>query len=495
VSWLTVQKLSRRLASSDPQERICAATSLGGIHARGSAELLVQALDDASPRVRSAAQEALTSMGEVAIPFLMPMLESGDERRMELATSILIRMGGDAIAPLIEELKHENSAVRQVAVWSLGQIGDLRTIEPIRAALRDWDQGVRTVAVFALARVVRPATGPLIELLQDWNESVRCAAAKALGELSDPESVVPLAAAVADKETAVREAAVAAIARIGGRQAAIALVDILVSVLRDSATTATRAVLAATQRAIGKLREEAMEPLAQALQANTDPDVRLKLIALLGAMGDTSISDALIAALSDPHTYVRGAAADELTQIGWQPANTHQRALHAVANRNWDDAVAAGPAAADPLASVLADTDRQVRLGAIRALARIGSPDAAPLLIPLLSDAVPEVAINAALALGRLQQPIAVEPLIASIENPDLSNAALEALARIGDVRAVPEMLAALGHGSPDKKLRILESLRKFGPRVVPPLMNLRRDPDPEIRLTAEDVLEYLEKA
>jgi HEAT repeat protein len=131
--------------------------------------------------------------------------------------------------------------VRQAAAVALGAIGDARAVEPLIAALKDEDSGVRLWAAKALdaigwkpetgeaealyliaqrkwdgcVKIGAPAVEPLIAALKGEDWRVREAAAEALGKVGDARAVEPLIAALKDGDSDVRKAAAEALAKIG----------------------------------------------------------------------------------------------------------------------------------------------------------------------------------------------------------------------------------------------------------------------------------------
>ena len=64
----------------------------------------------------------------------------------------------------------------------LGQLGDVRAVEPLIACLKDQDKDIRAIAADALGELEDArAVEPLIACLKDQNSDVRYSAADALG--------------------------------------------------------------------------------------------------------------------------------------------------------------------------------------------------------------------------------------------------------------------------------------------------------------------------
>lgn len=111
------------LASAE-ERRARAALALGRSGNPLAIEELVQALADASPKVRSSAARALG--------------ETGSERAAE---------------PLLRELLDDNSDIRSEAAEALGRLGMTRSIDPLIEALEDEDPRVRMSAIHGLSQI------------------------------------------------------------------------------------------------------------------------------------------------------------------------------------------------------------------------------------------------------------------------------------------------------------------------------------------------------
>jgi HEAT repeat protein len=196
-----------RLYSSDPVERGNAARALGrmGNKATPAVPFLIGTLQDRAALVRwwckigetffntSPGEEAAGALGEI-----------GDAR---------------AVEPLIAALKDKNSGIRYGAAGALGEIGDARAVEPLIAALKDKHPVVRETAAEALGEIGDArAVEPLIAALKDKGPGVLEKAAEALGEIGDARAVEPLIAALKDKHPVVREKAAEALEKITGQE-------------------------------------------------------------------------------------------------------------------------------------------------------------------------------------------------------------------------------------------------------------------------------------
>ncbi|MBL8153506.1 MAG: HEAT repeat domain-containing protein, partial [Anaerolineae bacterium] len=168
-----------------------------------------------------------------------------------------------ALPAALTALHDVDAEVRSYAAGTLGNLGDLRAVEPLIAALYDSAESVRSSAAGALGRLHDfRAVEPLIAALHDSAGSVRRNAAESLGELSHLHAVRPLIAALYDPNVYVLRRAAEALGKLGDPRA----IEPLIAALHDPDVR----VQGSIALALGKLGEPAIEPLIAALR---DPDV------------------------------------------------------------------------------------------------------------------------------------------------------------------------------------------------------------------------------
>src|SRR5207249_2599909 len=151
----TAPQVIRALADKNENVRRKAAYTLGRLNAEPAAAIgvLIKAFEDKSGDVRQAAAEALSKYGEKAVPALIEILQGEKEQPRLEAASALAQIGSDAkeavpalkklllgkqanvhpyaealakigktsLPTFTEALKDDRSAIRQLAVQSLGQ--------------------------------------------------------------------------------------------------------------------------------------------------------------------------------------------------------------------------------------------------------------------------------------------------------------------------------------------------------------------------------------
>jgi HEAT repeat protein len=83
------------------------------------------------------------------------------------ARELLVAMGESAVDDLMEALKNKNEDVRWEAAKALGQIGDVRAANALVKVLNDKNFGIRWLAAEALIRMGYDALNPLLlELME-----------------------------------------------------------------------------------------------------------------------------------------------------------------------------------------------------------------------------------------------------------------------------------------------------------------------------------------
>ncbi len=171
-------------------------------------------------------------------------------------------------------------------------------------------------------------------------------------------------------------------------------VEPLIAALKDGVVYVRKDAAGALKQ-LGDAR--AVEPLIVALK-DSAKDVRQATAEALGQLGAPGV-ESLIAALKDSDQDVRQRAAKVLDALGWQPDRNEAWATYWIAEPQWDQCVAIGAPAVEPLIATLKDSDEDVRKNAAKALGRLGAPTAEP-PIAALKDSDKDVRQLAAWALG-----------------------------------------------------------------------------------------------
>ena len=191
-----------------------------------------------TPQRMVAARAFCELQDQRAIPHLIRLLTDACPLvRVSAAYALGRNPSADAVEPLITQLNRDwNGYVRKGVVWALGNCRDRRTLAPLIDALKTEISAVRLWAASSLAQMaelgydaVVAAVPPLIEaLIQDPVAAVRSNCAWSLGQLCRelPANVVYAGAIDGliqtleeDEDMGVREDAKASLLRVGDPRA------------------------------------------------------------------------------------------------------------------------------------------------------------------------------------------------------------------------------------------------------------------------------------
>ncbi len=149
-----------------------------------SPEDLIRDLESENASTRRRAGLALVQGkgGPEAVPALIQLLNSDNERTVFLATQILgSQADTTAVEPLGRMIDSSNAAIRSAAAWSLGSIGHESALPYLQTALDDSVADVRHSAIKALGYIHDPrAVKSIFNMFRDEADSVRAAAVYSL---------------------------------------------------------------------------------------------------------------------------------------------------------------------------------------------------------------------------------------------------------------------------------------------------------------------------
>jgi HEAT repeat protein len=355
MNWLTgslsseAKRLTAQLA--DPARRDAAARELIKL-GTDAVPPLIDSLQSQDPNLILYCQHILARI-PAATPMLAKALATAHPLvRGRVAKTFGISRDKSAVPALLEAVKGEYFTVRSRAALALASIGDARVIPSLLPLLKDREAEVRSAACTAIARFNDPSTFDEITnvLLDDPLIEVRQSAARALGGTKHPAALPFLMEALRDSSWWFEQ-----------EQAAVDLLDAI--------------------KAMGSV---AVEPLIEALQ-DREGTVRRYAASVLGEMGDIRAIEELGMTLYDLHVEVGRVAAEALAKFGAPAVDILTEALH-------------HPEAA-------------VRGHAVTALGMIQDARVTPALLEMLRDPDREVVRQSILALGNLKDARALPAL------------------------------------------------------------------------------------
>ncbi len=353
-------------------------------------------------------------------------------------------MAEAAAGAMVEFLTDLELPVRACAAEALGRMGKSAAKPLIDGALNSPDRDVRSNATKALTQIGAVAVPEMIETVKNGKPSQKIGVANALGQLRSPRAIPALIGALSVKEADVRMAC------------------------RD---------------ALVVMKQAAVPQLIGAL-ADKSPFTRRHSAEALGEIGDAGAAAPLLKVFDDEHRLVRLAAVFAVGKLK-QPIPR---------------------IATEPLLRKLEDRDRELREGAAVSLGQVADPAAVPRLIAAMSDPIEAVREQAAGSLGRIQPRDGGQ--LAQIENlagagdVGVRLAAVLALGRIGNARALPTVLRRLQpsiEADPKVRRRAAEAIGQIGSgsavsagEVVPALVQSFSDGDWRVNYEAQKALAKL---
>lgn len=302
---------------------------------------------------------------------------------MTAAEDALLRAGSEAVPALIDALKDDAWGVIMGAVYVLGELRDVRAVQPLIERLAHSDDHVQHAIADALLKIGSITVRPLIHALRGHEDGrVRRAAAGILGVFRDPLATPALLNALAEDTPEVRAAAAASL----GSTADVSAVEGLIWALENDESAAVReaAARALGVIALGVSVPRALPALAAALD-DSDWGTRqsaAEMLARLGAPERLRALELLVRDTAHPDPEIRLGAAWSLLQVRDAPSE-RDRAVDALTRLLYapQTAIAASAAlalgeAGDPrpipaLRAALAHVDTEVRHAAQAALERL----------------------------------------------------------------------------------------------------------------------------
>lgn len=440
-------------------------------------ELVGAIADPVNAVRRNAAMDALARGGRRSVPSLVRVLDSSDDELVMFSANTLARSRDRSVIPhLMRLLDHRDPNVVQTAIDGLG---------------------------FLRARA---AVTPLVDLLQrePW---VRVGAAQALGEIGDVRAVEPLARLLYDEDTWM--IAAEALGKLRSLRAIAYLSDALFRASDLDFDVPLRALARALCRSTDPTLLTEVDPWVR-LKRREARSIHTRLATALAQLGASSdaIEIAEAAAILI-HALGIDALYPALLRSARQPAMTASAQLWTLAN-GAEAASAIVECLVDPapevralacrcagalhlrsvtsrLVAALGDREAAVRAAAAAALAQVSAHHAATAIAELLLDPDEEVSAAAGRALHGLDPAAASAALLAlPRDNPKVIGAMLRTMGARPHANQLSFILDALDHADAAVRRLAVEALtaqRSIEP--IDALLARLRDADPEVRRAA----------
>ncbi|MCA8988445.1 MAG: HEAT repeat domain-containing protein, partial [Planctomycetaceae bacterium] len=457
------EHLAKRMSHDSVDMRAAVIHGLGLLGDKRAVEPLL-ALGSEDPQLSLRVAEAISSLGESALPDLISAAEANDPAMVLIAIMALARLQDPrALEVLALRTSHQSATIRAHAIEAMGKINDSKALRYLVGGLKDSQSAVRINAAVALKRLADPRTSDkLLEALNDPDVNVREQVIEALAACGDLAVVPTLLPFLQDSSPEIVMTTVEALGRLKDPQAGPQLCKLLDSPVHRQNHPLRMKLLDAVRR----IKDPKALPILLGMLNNSDSSIRQKVIEAIGPVGDQSAAVELEGLLKeDRDEHVRAACARALGDIG--------------------DAESL-----DALEEALNDT-MPVRLRAVISLGQIGSDLASISLTGLLRDQVAEIRYHAAQSLAELGDARAIRPIEVLTVDPDpmVVRGAFKALQKLGDERPEKEILKAARKRS--KKATTVKSSSLPLTDFVSPvgLWHMLWPEDPEKRLIAGGVL------
>jgi HEAT repeat protein len=370
--------------------------------------VLLEYLDD--PETAEVAAQALIDYGPGAIGASLDKLrQTGEDDVVALLLRVVNVIGGrEPIPAIVNFLDHDNSAIRRLAIETLGEILDPGTVDYLLAKLDDSDVACQQSAVNAISALVAAfpeckagvlsrirrllgsssipvklnslslyvdiqGEGYHDELLLSSKESdpvIRQKAVSLMGRFGEERFADQLVLSLADESPLVRLAAINAIVKLRPKNG----IRPLITSLDDDDTW----IRTAAAQALGEYRDPAaIGPLLRHLDVDVAP-VRIAAIEALGKSEDPRVRDRLFTCLMENDLEIRRAAILALSRVPGE--EVFHKLLVALNDEDWRIRAAAAAAlgmrgdrsALDALHTALTqDKDTYVQQSTVLALEKI----------------------------------------------------------------------------------------------------------------------------
>lgn len=232
-------------------------------------------------RLGNTINDILVKGGELSVPPLMQNMKSPNQRLRIYARDVFVQLGEPAVASLIELLNDPDLYNRSRAIEVLSKIGDKKAIKPLEAKLSDSSGLVRIQAAAALYGMGQENTTKkvILDALKSEDVQAKRVAIKAVAESVDDPPLKPMLELMKDADADVRNYAAQAIGKTRSAEA----VPPLVKILQEDENQQVRASAAGSLEKLGK---SAVEPLIKVLEGTEDMELTIRIVQILGNLGD-----------------------------------------------------------------------------------------------------------------------------------------------------------------------------------------------------------------
>ena len=441
---MTTESLLEQARSSDPDTRQRAAAAVAQTSEAHDLPLMFELLGDKDWRVRKTIVDGFVrDSGPAVVSGLLDSLADAENAgKRNSATEALMRIGENAIAPIIARLQIERDIDVRLSLVNL--LGDLRNRDGFELLLNllqgETDVNVASSIVSSIGKYRDPGSLPrLIALLRpDTDLWLKFHVIEALGEIGDRAALPAILPLYAEKS--LRKPVLESVGKI----ADVGTVSFLLRIIADEEKlnlTALRAlvriaeadkprVVKETERNLiqRNFREsfprEKVDPLVDHLYSTTKRDVKSFILKILGWSGDDRALPVLIAHLQQP----------DMSEVATQAL------------------IDFGARAIPSIHEALANTEEdEIVVLLLRVLNAAGSRESIPHIFRLLDHDNGTIRRFAVETLGSILDPASIDYLLAKLDDYD-----------VACQQAAVNSISALVAKYPDIKTEVLSKIRKL---------------------------------
>jgi len=399
-------------------------------------------------------------------------LLNSDESTRRFAVEDLGDLGDvRAVEPLIPVLFDPVPAIREAAVDALKAIGGEETVSAVVPALRTDNAAVRNAASEILQAIGEPAIPQLEKLLEDDDKDVRKFAVDIMTVIGSPLAEKAFVRALEDRDVNVSAAAAEALGEIGSH----ASVEPLVQSLKASSWTRC-----SVAKSLGQIGGAEAARALQQLTRDDDPMVVFTAVEALGSVRDPAAIESLLPLLKHENQLIVNKAIASIEQIEDDiPPDVWNRLR--------------GQISVDSIVALLRDPAATLRHRAAALLGQIGAEEAVKPLVHVLladenreDDEIRELAIRSIVSLA----PQDIRSLLDALDDDSVSVEGrcelIDLLAQLGR----PEAFDAVVKFADDTEVQLQRVVARVimqldAERAVVPLRKALHCSDSEVRINA----------
>ena len=466
-----MQGMKKVLSDEDIEIRRKGVLGLRGRSSNAAIPLLLDAMEDASWRVRKTAAEILVEEHPLdryvsGLIRLLAVEDNAGARNSAIET--LVRLGKSATSFLLDAFETTNRDVRKFIVDIIGEVKDRKALPLLLKALKDDDDNVRASSVEHLGQMGDPSVvDALIEILKSGDLWTAFPAADALGRIGDKKAIPSLIGALTVK--ALREPVLKGLGHLSAPETLEHIVPFLMDPSRTIQEEAIKTIGIFYHNGVSAnficetiSRLSGPELISRLVSHawSKKADIRVKAILLLGLMQDERALGPLLELYTEESlaedvkralVFIGRSKPGSLLSLFETDDQYQKRFITEVAVE------VASPLYSVVLEKFLSDDDGHVRASAALGLSKLGDMAAVQLVKKLLLDPYEDVQEAAVNALSNLREGIDVEEFIGYLKHRDHAmrrNAAL-LLGAIGAESSV----SALGYALKDEDVSVRQAV------------------------------------